>query len=65
MLWSVHIDIVAYQLTIVLVGCEHVSLDTVLASLCGESTYHIISLETVYLKNGDVVGFEDILDDGY
>lgn len=58
-------DIVADQLTVVLVRCEHVGLDAGGSSLGGERADYVVRLEAVCLQHGNVHGSNDILDDGY
>ena len=65
MLRSVHIDILSHELTIVLVGSEHIGFDTFFASLSGNGTDDVVSLKSIHLKDGDMVSFEDVFDDRY
>ena len=58
-------DVVAYQLTVVLVRCEHISLDAGGSSLGGKRADYVVRLEAVCLQHGNVHGSNDILDDGY
>ena len=58
-----HIYILPYQLTIIFIRCEHVGLYTFLSSLNRHSTNDIISLKTIHLEDGNVVGLEYVFDD--
>ena len=62
---SEHEDVVSYQLGIILIWCEHIGFYTHLACLQGNGTNDIIRLETIHLKNRNVISLQDILDDRY
>ena len=62
---SEHEYVVSYQLGIILIWCEHIGFDTHLASLQGNGTNDIIRLETIHLKNRNMISLQDILDDRY
>ena len=62
---SEHKHVVSYQLGIILIWCEHIGFYTHLACLQGNGTNDIIRLETIYLKNRNMISFQDILDDRY
>ena len=62
---SEHKYVVSYQLGIILIWCEHIGFYTHLACLQGNGTNDIIRLETIHLKNRNVISLQDILDDRY
>ena len=53
------------QLSVVLIGGEHVALYSDGIGLFGQRADDVVGLETVYLKDGDAVGTQYVLDDGY
>ena len=57
--------VVAHQLTVVLVGREHVCLHTGFACFRGECADNVVSLEAVYLQHGDVHRRDDVLNNRY
>ena len=60
---SEHENIVTNQLRIIFVWCEHVGFDTLFASLQSNGSDDVICLETIYLKDGNMVCFEYTFDD--
>ena len=56
--------IVAYQLSVVLIGCQHIGFNTDGTGFFGQSTNYIIGLETIYLQDGYAVCFKQIFNDG-
>ena len=55
--------VVAHQLAVVLVGCEHIGLDAGSTCLGSERADDIVGLETVYLKHRNVHRLNDSLYD--
>ena len=55
--------IVAHQLSIILIRCEHICLDTLLTCFCGQGTNHIVSFKTFHFENRNVPSLQDILND--
>ena len=64
MSWSEDIDIICHELAVVLIGCEHIGFHALATGLCGEGANYVVGLEAIDLQNGDVIGLEDIFDDG-
>ena len=62
---SVDIDIVPHELSVVLVGGEHIGLDAHASGSGGKGAYHIVGLEAVGLEHGYMVSLENVLDDGH
>mgnify|MGYP004422077593 CR=1 FL=1 len=62
---SVDIDIAPHELSVVLVGGEHIGLDALASGSGGKGAYHIVGLEAVGLEHGYMVSLEDVLDDGH
>ena len=60
---SEHENIVTNQLRIVLVRSKHIGFDTLFSSFQGNGSDDVISLETIYLKDGNMVCFEYTFDD--
>ena len=60
---TVHIYIRLYELTVVLVRCEHKSVDSIGSGLCRHCADDIISLIAVDLQHRYPVSFEDIFYD--
>ena len=58
-------DMLANQLTVVLIWCQHESIDSIGTSLRGQGAYHIVSLESIDLKDGNPIGFQQVFDDGH
>ena len=63
LLRTVHIDIRADKLAVVFIGCEHIGLIAGLACLGGNGADDIIGLEAFSLKDRNMVGFQNLLDD--
>ena len=64
MSWPEDIDVVGHELSVVLVGCEHIGFHALAAGLCGKGANYIVGLESIDLQDGDVLGLEDVFDDG-
>ena len=58
-------DVVFHQLTVILVGREHIGLYASRSSLRRQRADDVVGLVAIHLENGDVVGLEDVLDDGH
>ena len=63
MTWSEYEYVVAHQLSVVLVWCEHIGLDAGGTSLSCERTDDIVCLETVHLQHRNVHRLNDALYD--
>ena len=61
----VHHDVVADQLTVVLVGRQHEGLHARFAGFRGERSDDVVGLEAVYLEDGDVHRLENIFYNRY
>ena len=58
-------NIVSHQLTIVLVGGQHIRRNAHFTALQSQSSYHIVGLEAIRLEYRDVHRGEDVLDNGH
>ena len=58
-----HENIVTNQLCVILIGCEHVGFHPLFTCLQGNCSNDIIRLETIYLKDRDMICLQDIFDD--
>ena len=58
MSWTVHEHIGADELSIVLVGCEHVGSNALAAGLGRQCTYDIVGLESICLQDRDVISLQ-------
>ena len=47
--WTTHVYLLGYQLSIVLIGCKHIHLQTFSLSHSRHSAYHVIGLKTIHL----------------
>ena len=61
---TIDVHVFCHQLAIVLIGREHIGVNTQLACLCGQSTYHIISFIAINFKDGYVPCAQEVFDDG-
>ena len=64
-LGAIHEDVGRYQLSVVLVGGHHVGIEILLLGQFGQGAYHVVGLEAGHLDDGDVVGLDNLLDDGH
>ena len=62
--WTIDVDVVADQLSVVFIGGEHIGFDADGISFFSQSTDNVVCLVAVNLNDGYVVGFQNILDDG-
>ena len=61
---SAHQDSRSHQLGIVLVGGEHSDLEAGFCGSYGHGSDDIVGFEARHFEDGDVVGADDVLDDG-
>ena len=64
MSWSIDKNILFHQLTIVFIGCKHISFHVQVACLGGKGAYNIIGFVSLYLENRDIHGLKNLLYDG-
>ena len=63
--WTVHDDVGAHELGVVLVGRDHVHLESALGRLQGQCADDVVGLEARHLEQGNAVGADNLLDDGH
>ena len=60
-----YMNVVRYQLAVVLVGSHHIGGDALSSGFGGKRAYHVVCLINHYLEDGDAVGVDDILYNRY
>ena len=60
---SKHLHVAAHELSVVLVGSEHIGVDALAVGFLCERTHHVVGLETGNLQYRYMHSREDILDD--
>ncbi len=63
MSWSEHLHVSSHELSIVLVWCEHICVESHLSGFLGESSYHVISLIASHFEHRNVHSSENVLND--
>ena len=59
----IHENVRFGELSIILVGCHHVNVKTLLVGSLGDGADHIIRLKTGHFQHRDIIGPDNILDD--
>ena len=62
---SVHKHVRLDELSIVLVGCEHIGFNLFFACFGGQSANDVICFKPLHLQDGDVHGLKNLLNDGH